>query len=89
MANRDNRPLRGLGRNHSRRSGVKNAVSHYLPPPGTITSTAPQSFSNNLTMSARVPPQVDEHVVAIQIAVLVVQIVGIQPDQLGADRDRA
>src|SRR5215475_15041663 len=50
MANRDDRPLRGLGRDHSRRSGVKNAVSHYIPPPNTLTSTAPQSFSNNLTM---------------------------------------
>jgi hypothetical protein len=68
---------------------VKNAVSHYIPPPSTLTSTAPQSFSNNLTMPARVTPHVDEHLVAIQIAVLVVQIVGIQPDQLGADRDRA
>src|ERR1700677_614838 len=50
MANRDDRPLRGLGRNPSRRSGVKNAVSQYIPLPSTLTSTAPQSFSNNLTM---------------------------------------
>src|SRR6266511_1149997 len=37
----------------------------------------------------RVAPQVDEHVVAVQIAVLAVQVVGIQPDHLRPDRDRA
>ena len=39
--------------------------------------------------AVRLAPQVDEHVVAVQVPVLVVQVVGIQPDQLGADRDRA
>jgi len=36
----------------------------------------------------RLRPDVDEHVVAVDIAVLKVQVVGIQPDQLTAGRDR-
>ena len=54
MANRDDRPLCGLGRNRSRRGGMKNTVSHYILSPSALTSTALQSFSNNLTM----PPEV-------------------------------
>ena len=50
MANRDDQPLRGLEPDHYRRSGLKDAVSHYLSPPSPLTSTAPQAFSNNLTM---------------------------------------
>src|SRR6185312_10693828 len=50
MANRDDQPLRGLGCDHSRRSGMKDTVSHYVPPPSALTSTEPQVFSNNLTM---------------------------------------
>ena len=50
MANRDDRPLRGLGRSHCRRSGMKDRVSHYIRPSKQLTSTAPQSFSNNLRM---------------------------------------
>jgi hypothetical protein len=45
-----------------RRSGVKNAVSHYIPPPSTLTSTAPQSFSNDVTLPMqphRVPDDLD------------------------------
>ena len=33
MAIRDDHSLRGLGRNHCRCSGMKNAVSHYIPLP--------------------------------------------------------
>ncbi len=40
-------------------------------------------------MPAWLAPQVDEHVVAVQIAVLAVHVVGVEPDQLDADRDRA
>jgi hypothetical protein len=29
---------------------MKDAVSHYVPPPNPLTSTAPQAFSDNLTM---------------------------------------
>jgi len=29
---------------------MKDAVSHYVPPPSPLTSTAPQAFSDNLTM---------------------------------------
>ena len=35
----------------------------------------------------RLAPQVDEHVVGIQVAVLLVQVVGVEPDHLRADRD--
>ena len=38
-------------------------------------------------MTMRLAPQVHEHVVAVQIPVLAVQVIGIQPDQIGADRD--
>ena len=31
---------------------MKDRVSHYIRPPKQLTSTAPQSFSNNLTMPA-------------------------------------
>jgi hypothetical protein len=51
MANRDDQPLRGLEPDHYRRSGLKDAVSHYLLPAGPLTSTAPQAFPNNLTMA--------------------------------------
>src|SRR6476660_9036534 len=54
MANRDDRPFRGLEPDHYRRSGLKDAVSHYLSPPHPLTLTAPQPFPNNLTM----PPAV-------------------------------
>src|SRR6478752_1725420 len=50
MAIRDDHSLRGLGRNHCRCSGMKNAVSHYLSPPNPLILTAPQTFPNNLTM---------------------------------------
>jgi hypothetical protein len=30
--------------------GMKDAVSHYIPPPSPLTSTTLQAFSNNLTM---------------------------------------
>ena len=50
MANRDDQPLRGLEPDHYCRSGLKDAVSHYLLPAGSLTSTAPQAFPNNLTM---------------------------------------
>ena len=50
MANRDDQPVRGLEPDHYRRSGLKDAVSHYLSPPNPLTSTAPQPFPNNLTM---------------------------------------
>ena len=39
-------------------------------------------------VAARFAPQVDEHVVAVQLAVLAVQVVGVEPDQPGAGRDR-
>ena len=39
-------------------------------------------------VAVRLAPQVDEHIVRVQIPVLAVQVVGIQPDQPGADRDR-
>src|SRR5271166_4258749 len=54
LANRDDGPLRRLGRNHRRQSGMKDTVSHYIPPPKQLTSTASQSFSNNLTMPSEV-----------------------------------
>src|SRR4029077_5941900 len=54
MANRDDQPFRGLVPDHHGRSGLKDAVSHYLSPPNPLTSTAPQPFPNNLTM----PPEV-------------------------------
>jgi len=38
----------------NRRSGLKDAVSHYLSPPNPPTSTAPQPFPNNLTMPSNV-----------------------------------
>lgn len=50
MANRDDQPFRGLEPDHYRRSGLKDAVSHYLSPPNPLTSTEPQPFPNNLTM---------------------------------------
>jgi hypothetical protein len=53
MANRYHQPLRGLGRDHSRCSGMRDTVSHYIPLPNPLTSTAPQAFSNNLTMPSR------------------------------------
>ena len=53
MANRDDQPFRGLEPDHYRRSGLKDAVSHYLSPPNPLTSTAPQPFPNNLTMPSR------------------------------------
>ena len=53
MANRDDQPFRGLEPDHYRRSGLKDAVSHYLSPPNPLTSTAPQPFPNNLTMPPR------------------------------------
>jgi cytochrome P450 len=34
---------------------MKDTVSHYIPPPNPLTSTAPQAFSNNLTMPAKRP----------------------------------
>nr|WP_242002305.1 hypothetical protein [Kribbella steppae] len=39
-------------------------------------------------MSVRPAPQVDEDIVGIEVAVLAVQVIGVEPDQLGADRDR-
>ena len=48
---RHDHPLRGLARDHSRRSGMKETVSHYIPPQDPLTSTAPQAFSNSLTMT--------------------------------------
>jgi hypothetical protein len=36
-----------------RRSGMKDTVSHYVPPHSPLTSTEPQVFSNNLTMPCR------------------------------------
>ena len=39
-------------------------------------------------LAALPAPEVDEHVVAVQLAVLAVQVVGVEPDQPGADRDR-
>src|SRR6476661_7247321 len=60
MANRDDQPFRGLERDHYRRSGLKDAVSHYLSPPNPLTSTAPQPFPNNLTM----PPDASATIVA-------------------------
>src|SRR6476619_7394727 len=56
MANRDDQPFRGLEPDHYRRSGLKDAVSHYLSPPNPLTSTAPQPFPNNLTMPAAQTP---------------------------------
>ena len=50
MANPDDQPLCGLGSDHSRRSGMKDTISHYVPPYSPLTSTEPQAFSNNLTM---------------------------------------
>ena len=46
---------RGLmtARDHRRRSGMKDTVSYYIPPQYPVTSTAPQAFSNNLTMPSR------------------------------------
>ena len=32
---------------------MKDTVSHYIPPQNPLTSTAPQAFSNNLTMPYR------------------------------------
>ena len=54
MANRDDQPFRGLEPDHYRRSGLKDAVSHYLSPLNPLTSTAPQPFPNNLTMPLHV-----------------------------------
>ena len=63
MTARDDQPLRGLARDHSRRSGMKDTVSHYILPQYPLTSTAPQAFSNNLTMPSRLweplPPHAD------------------------------
>jgi len=42
MANRDDQPLRGLEPDHYRRSGMKDTVSHYVPPHSALTSTEPQ-----------------------------------------------
>jgi hypothetical protein len=50
MAARDDQPLRGPAPDHCRHSGMKDAVSHYVPPPNPLTSTAPRAFSDNLTM---------------------------------------
>ncbi len=33
-------------------------------------------------------PEIDEHIVVVQVAVLTMQIVGVEAQQLGADRDR-
>ncbi len=56
MANRDDQPFRGLEPDHCRRSGLKDTVSHYVPPHSPLTSTEPQAFSNNLTM----PPEIGQ-----------------------------
>ena len=61
MANPDGQPLRGLKPDHYRRSGLKDAVSHHLSPPGPLTSTAPQAFPNNLTMPCRAAPCLFAH----------------------------
>jgi hypothetical protein len=53
MTGRDDQPLRGLARDHSRRSGMNDTVSHYIPPQYPLTSTAPQAFSNTLTLPSR------------------------------------
>ena len=55
MANPDDQPLCGLGSDHSRRSGMKDTISHYVPPYSPLTSTEPQPFSNNLTMPVERP----------------------------------
>ena len=61
MANRDDQPLHGLDRDYYRRSGLKDAVSHYLLPASPLTSTAPQAFPNNLTMPCRAAPCLFAH----------------------------
>ena len=52
MLHPDDQPLCGLGSDHSRRSGMKDTISHYVPPYSPLTSTEPQALSNNLTMPA-------------------------------------
>jgi hypothetical protein len=39
-------------------------------------------------VTARFAPEVNEHVIAVQLAVLAVQVVGVEPDQPGTGRDR-
>ena len=58
LANRDDQPFRGLEPDHYRRSGLKDAVSHYLSPLHPFTSTAPQPFPNNLRMPSSVTSSV-------------------------------
>ena len=57
----NDQPLHGLARDHSRRSGMKDTVSHYIPPQYPLTSTAPQAFSNNLTMPSRLSEPLPRH----------------------------
>jgi DDE domain len=44
MADRNDRPLRGLEPDHYHRSGLKDAVRHCCSSPNRLTSTAPQAF---------------------------------------------
>ena len=39
-----------------RRSGMKDTISHYVPPHSPLTSIEPQAFSNNLTMPSALRP---------------------------------
>ena len=58
--------------------------------PGPSAQPADQVIDRGVGQRAAVlpGPEVDEHVVAVQVAVLAVQVVGVEPDQPGADRDR-
>ena len=58
--------------------------------PGPSPQPADQVIDRGVGQRAAVlpGPEIDEHVVAVQLAVLAVQIVGVEPDQPGADRDR-
>src|SRR6476620_11219331 len=66
MANRDDQSFRGLEPDHYRRSGLKDAVSHYLSPLNPLTSTAPQPFPNNLTMPVWAIPR-NRAVIALEV----------------------
>ena len=59
------------------------------PPAAAAAQTTHQVVDGGVAQGATTwsAPQIHEHVVAVEVAVLAVHVVGVEPDQLRADRD--
>lgn len=72
------------------RHGVPQPVGIEVDP-GSPSQSPHQVIDRRVgqRMTMRLAPEIDEHIVAVQILDILVKVVDIRPDQLGANRNRA